>query len=141
MNLQGMMDMLLNPTNGAAAMLIGLVILGLFAAFRAQKQEDFTWTDALRDSQGKTSGFRIGIILSLVMSSWVLVVATLKAQSFTAKELTDLILIYLVIWSGSPIASKALDFLLLKYTGKATTTTETSTATVTSTATETKEKT
>lgn len=139
MNLQGMMDMVLNPTNGAAAMLIGLVILGLFTAFKAQKQEDFTWTDALRDSQGKTSGFRIGIIISLVLSSWVLVVATVKAASFTAKELTELILIYLVIWSGSPIASKALDFLLLKYTGK--TTTETSTATVTSTATETKEKT
>lgn len=133
MTIQGMLDMALNPTNGAAVMLIGLVLLGLFTAFRAQKLEDFSWTDAMRDAQGKTSGFRIGIIISLVLSSWVLVVATVKAQSFTAKELTELILIYLAVWSGSPILSKAFDLLLAKYAG--TKTTEASTAT------ETKEKT
>lgn len=131
--MNGMLDTVLNPTNGAAAVLIGLVLLGLITAFRAQQQEDFSWTDAMRDAQGKTSGFRIGIIISLVLSSWVLVVATVKAAPFTAKELTELILIYLAVWSGSPILSKAFDLLLAKYAG--TKTTEVSTST------ETKEKT
>lgn len=135
MNLSGFLDMMLNPTNGAAVILVGLVLLGLVSAFRAQKQEDFSWTDALRDAQGKPSGFRIGIIISLVMTSWVLVVATIKAAPFTAKELTELILIYLAVWSGSPIISKAFDLLLAKYAGTK------STETTTAPSAETKEKT
>ncbi len=133
MTLQGMLDMALNPTNGAAIILIGLVLLGLVSAWRAQQMSDFSWPDMLKDAAGKPSGFRLGIVISLVMSSWVLVVATVRAAPFTAKELTDLILIYLAVWSGSPILSKAFDLLLAKYAG--TKTTEASTAT------ETKEKT
>ena len=127
-----LLDMILNPTNGASLVLIGLVALGLISAFRAQRQEDFSWTDMLRDAHGKPSAFRLGIVISLIMASWVLVVITIRSiPPFTAKELTDLVLIYLIVWSGSPIVSKLLDFLLAKYTGvkpvEATTPTSTDT--------------
>lgn len=118
MNFSALIDMVLNPTNGASVILIGLLFIGLISAFRAQRIETFSWADMLKDNQGKPSAFRLGIVVSLVMASWVLVVATIKSTAMTAQELTDLFLIYLAVWSGSPIISKALDWILLKYSDK-----------------------
>ena len=107
-------------TNSASAILMGLVLLGLLTAWRAQSMEDFSWSDMLKNAQHKPSAFQLGVVVSLVMSSWLLVVATIRSAPMTAQELINLTLIYLAVWSGSPIVSKGLDWLLAKYAGKTT---------------------
>lgn len=90
-----------------------ILLLLLFACFaiviRAQRRADFDWGDALRDDTGKVSAMRLGVLVCLVISSWVLVDLTLKYADKDPEKLLYFYLIYVAVWSGAKIVEKLLE--------------------------------
>jgi hypothetical protein len=88
----------------AAAVLGVLLLATAFVLWRAARNGKFDFSAMLRDSEGKESALRLGILVSLAVSSWVIVKTalanTLDPQFFWA---------YLFTWSGALVFVKAVE--------------------------------
>ena len=97
--------------------LLFLLAIGLHVIFTSQKRDDFDWADMLKDESGKFSAFRLGVLVCLVGSTWVLLYITM----YTVKDPAGLETLfkyygaYLVVWSGAKVVEKGLEvFIALK---------------------------
>jgi hypothetical protein len=89
----------------ANIILIVLLLLGVFVMWRAGRDGTFKWSDMLRDGEGKPSASRLGIFVSLAVSSYVVMVMATKIDSF----ITDVLFWFLLTWSGTLIFVKIVD--------------------------------
>lgn len=92
----------------AAFVLILLLILALFIAWRAQGRDDFDFADMLRDSSGKTSVARVGALVCLSISSWYVIYVTIKSNTVSDNVLWSFGL-YMGVWSGTKVAERFID--------------------------------
>lgn len=89
------------------------VMLGAtwFMVRTAQKRHDFDFGNMLKDEGGKESATRLAILVALCMSSWALIFDTMKNGVVNDK----LLMIYLLVWSGTKVAEKIADALVAKW--------------------------
>jgi hypothetical protein len=97
--------------------LAGLILLGIMAIMAtlfvlAQLSENFDFRRALVDENEKPSVLRILAVGAFAISSWVLMRDAISKEG--ANE--NLLAIYLVFWSGAPIAAKFIEALHAKWT-------------------------
>lgn len=86
------------------AVLALLFALGGFVMWRAQQRDGFDFSNMLRDENGKESGVRLGILVSLAISSWWVVYLTLNKILGYYEQL-----IYLGTWSGVALFAKLIE--------------------------------
>jgi len=81
-----------------------MLVLAVYVAVRAQRRNDFDWANSLKDEQGKESIARLGALVALAISTWVIMHVTVEGK------LTEwLYTAYLLTWSGSMVLAKAVD--------------------------------
>jgi hypothetical protein len=84
----------------------------IYAAVLSQRREDFDFADMLK-SKGKPSAARLGVIVSLVVSTTILLqysrYAIQNPSDMRLSTLVDLLLIYLSVWSGTKVLEKGID--------------------------------
>jgi hypothetical protein len=85
--------------------LVVLLLLGVFVMWRSGRDGTFKWSDMLRDGDGKPSATRLGIFVSLAVSSYAVMVMATKIDKFQAEVLGW----FLLIWSGTMIAHKIIE--------------------------------
>lgn len=84
--------------------LVALAILGGFVLWKAQQRTDFDWGNMLKDENGKESAVRMGILVSLSVSTWWVVWMALHKVLGIYEQL-----LYLGTWSGVALAAKLID--------------------------------
>jgi hypothetical protein len=87
-----------------AVLLLLLSALGLML-WKAQKSGKLDLSAMFKDDAGKESGLRFAILGSWIFSSWAL-------MSMAVSKHGDLVMamgLYLLFWSGAPIAAKILE--------------------------------
>ena len=98
-----------------AVVLAVLLLWTVLIVYQAQKRADFDWGEALRDDNGKLSALRFGIFVSLVISSWCMVVAMLSIKvASDLDHVLNLFLSYMGVWSGAKVVEKAIDLIVSK---------------------------
>lgn len=96
--------------DAANALLVVLLALGAFVMWRASRDGGFRWSDMLRDEKDKPSATRLGIFVSLAVSSYVVMVMATKVDEF----IVDVLFWFLLTWSGTLIFAKVIE----KWDGK-----------------------
>lgn len=81
-----------------------LFVLGVFVMWKAQRKDGFDFGNMLRDENGKESGVRLGVLVSLAISSWWIVYLALHNILGTYEQL-----LYLGTWSGAAIVAKVIE--------------------------------
>lgn len=91
-----------------------LILLGAFWSIvkASQARPDFDFSNMLKDDAGKESAMRLGIFVSLAISSWVVIYDTIHNKAGDSNTL----LIYMAVWSGAKVAEKLVDALSNKWT-------------------------
>ena len=97
--------------------LAGLILLGMMAVMAllfmwAQSGENFDFRRMLLDENEKPSVLRVLAVGAWAMSSWVLMRDAVSKDG--ANE--TLLAIYLIFWSGAPVAAKLIEALQAKWT-------------------------
>lgn len=99
----------INITSLAFILLSGLVV---YVLFQVQKREDFDFAEMLK-SNGKPSASRLGMLLSLVISSFiVLQVAFAELSNLSPNSparLVDVLGLYLGVFAGAKVLEKGID--------------------------------
>ncbi len=115
-----------------AATLVLLFMLLAAARFaeEAQKRSDFDWGEAFK-IDGRVSWVRAALAISVGLSSWVLIYVFMNGMhaSYGAEDLVKVLhelfwyfMVYMVIWAlGPQAAERALDALVMKWTGQTVT--------------------
>jgi hypothetical protein len=88
----------------AAAVLALLLLWTAFVLWRAARNGKFDFSQMLRDAEGKESALRLGVLVSLAISSWVVVKDALDGSSDP-----QLVWAYLFTWSGALVFVKAVE--------------------------------
>lgn len=99
-----------------AIVLILLLLAGAFVMHAAQKQPGFNFSEMLTDDSGKPSAMRLAVFVCLAASTWVLIKVTMTSTD--TKDVFNLFMAYIAVWSGAKIVEKLLDVLLAKFGGK-----------------------
>lgn len=89
-----------------AIMLGVMLVLAAFVMWRAQKRTGFDFGNMLRDEAGKESAVRIGVLVSLAVSSWVVMNHALLSGRDINPQVFGL---YVFSWSGALVFVKAAD--------------------------------
>lgn len=86
-----------------AVLLLLFVAAGLWMALRAQRKEMLNFARMLKDEQDKESAMRLGVLVAIVASTWVLMKAALQ----NSEHLPQLYWAFLITWSASPVLREA----------------------------------
>jgi hypothetical protein len=89
-----------------AIMLFIMLLLATYVMWKAQKKEGFDFGNMLRDENGKESAVRIGVLVSLGVSSWTLMNHALLAGAEISEGIFS---IYVFGWSGALVFVKVAD--------------------------------
>lgn len=92
---------------------VAIFALGVWVLHKAQSssKNDFDLSEMLRDETGKPSAYRLFGFVSLASTTWGLMYHIIHTKG----EMQEWIYLgYAAIWSGSAVASKAID----AYSGK-----------------------
>ncbi len=94
--------------NTANLLLTVLLLSFVWIGVQASKKVGFDWSEMLKGTDGKPSSLRLGILVSIAVSSWVLVYSFLNKTN-SSSDLVWLFGIYLAVWSGAKVAEKMVD--------------------------------
>lgn len=94
--------------NTANLLLTVLLLSFVWIGVQASKKVGFDWSEMLKGADGKPSSLRLGILVSIAVSSWVLVYSFLNKTN-SSSDLVWLFGIYLAVWSGAKVAEKMVD--------------------------------
>jgi hypothetical protein len=89
-----------------AIMLFVMLLLAGYVMLKAQQKEGFDFGNMLRDENGKESAVRIGVLVSLGVSSWTLMNHALLAGANISE---GVFAIYVFGWSGALVFVKVAD--------------------------------
>lgn len=93
-----------------AIILILILFLGMYVLWRTQRaNNDFDFSDMLREDSGKPSSARMAVFVCLAVSTWgfMYILITNKGQIDTT-----LFVAYIAIWSGAKVAERGIDAYL-----------------------------
>ena len=104
-----------------AALVLVFGLLWILLVLRIARAGGFNWTTAFQDDNGKSSVLRIGVLVCLIISSWLLMYLALHVvqNDKTLQELFPYFMAYLAVWSGAKVVEKMLDVIMAKYGVKA----------------------
>jgi len=95
------------------ALILVLMLSAAWGMIRsAQKRADFDFGNMLKDENGKESAMRLGVLAAIAFSSWYVMSDLILSKAGDP----TILLIYLVCWSGSPVALKLGEALVAKWT-------------------------
>lgn len=96
----------LNTSSVAFIFLLGLVI---YVLFKIQQREDFDFAEMLK-TDGKPSASRLGMLISLAVSSWIVIyTASVELSSkSTSSRLSDILGLYLGVFAGAKVLEKGI---------------------------------
>ena len=116
-----------------AIILLLIVLMGAYVLYKTQSSENnnFDFSDMLRDDKNKPSALRLGIFVCLAISSWAIMYLIVSTQSID----TWVLVAYMAIWSGAKVAEKLVDAYAISKGASVVTQTESSTSTQTETTT------
>lgn len=89
-----------------AIVLLIMLLVAAYVMWKAQQRRTFDFSNMLRDESGKESSVRIGILVSLAVSSWVVMNHALLAGKDINPQIFGL---YIFGWSGALVFVKAAD--------------------------------
>lgn len=89
-----------------ALILFVMLLMAAFVMWRAQSRRGFDFGNMLRDENGKESAVRIGVLVSLAISSWYVMNHALLAGANSNPQIFGL---YVFAWSGALVFVKAAD--------------------------------
>lgn len=90
-----------------AAIVLGLLLLlPVWIMYAAHKETGFSWGQMLRDTDNKSSAVRIGVPISLAVSSYGAMYVMVKWPPADALKYHTL---FLAIWSSTLVVSKIID--------------------------------
>jgi len=89
-----------------AVMLFVMLLLAGYVLWKAQQRKGFDFGNMLRDENAKESAVRIGILVSLAVSSWTMMNHALLAGKDINPHIFGL---YVFAWSGALVFVKAAD--------------------------------
>jgi hypothetical protein len=89
-----------------AIILFIMLLLAAHVMLSAQRREGFDFGNMLRDEAGKESAVRIGVLVSLAISSWTVMNHALLAGKDINPQIFGL---YVFAWSGALVFVKAAD--------------------------------
>ena len=94
-----------------AVILLMLLIMGAYVMWKTQSNpnNNFDFSEMLRDDSGKPSAFRMGIFVSMALSSWGLMYVLIHNQGHVDTIIAYMFIAYMAIWSGAKIVEKAID--------------------------------
>jgi ascorbate-specific PTS system EIIC-type component UlaA len=92
-------------TNLPSVLLTLAVTLGAWILVRTQGREDVDLVRLFRDEAGKESVTRLGVIVSLFVTSLVLIYSVVQGREFALY----MFIIYNAVWSGTRVAEKLVD--------------------------------
>lgn len=97
----------INTVSLAFIFLLGLVV---YILFQVQKRKDFDFAEMLK-TDGKPSASRLGMLLSLAISSWVVVSAAMTdlTAGSSSSRLSDILGLYLGVFAGVKVLEKGID--------------------------------
>lgn len=96
-------------------LLFAIMIFMWRVSVKAARKPGFDWGDMLRDMSGKVSSTRVFSMLALAISSWALMVLTLKTSTGINEWFFG---VFLAVWSGQAVATKLIDLLMVWKTGQ-----------------------
>ena len=103
--------------NIANLLLTVLLLSFVWIGSQASKKVGFDLSEMLKGTDGKPSSLRLGILVSIAVSSWVLVYSFLNKTN-SSPDLVYLFGIYLAVWSGAKVAEKIVDGWVSVRSGK-----------------------
>ena len=93
----------------ATVVLLMLLVLGGYVAYKSQARSDFDFADMLRDDVTfKPSSFRLAVFICLAISSWFVIFITLDKR-YSEAVVADMMKVYIVVWSGVKVVEKLID--------------------------------
>jgi hypothetical protein len=95
-----------------AVILMLIFLLGLYVLWKTQNADnDFDFSDMLRDDSGKPSSSRLAVFVCLAVSTW-----SIMYMLVTTKGVIDtwIFVAYVAIWSGAKVAERGIDAYLNK---------------------------
>lgn len=95
-----------------AVILLLIFLLGLYVLWKTQSADnDFDFSDMLRDDNGKPSSSRLAVFVCLAVSTWAIMYMLV-----TTKGIIDtwIFVSYVAIWSGAKVAERGIDAYLNK---------------------------
>lgn len=98
----------IDTTTLAFSCLVGLVV---YVLFQVQRRQDFDFAEMLKQN-GKPSASRLGMLLALVISSWIVIqvaVAELAPGYNGSPKLVEILGLYLGIFAGTKVLEKGID--------------------------------
>lgn len=97
------------------ALLVVMLVLIVVVMWRADLGK--RWAEAFQDESGKVSALRLSIFIAVAASTWHLLYVSMNVVKASGDlgELYPFYATYLCVWSGAPVASKALDAILAKF--------------------------
>lgn len=101
-----------------------MAVLALWMMVSAQRRTDFDWGNLFKDSDGKESPARLGMVAAMALSAWLVIYVAMNTPkaAFTGDLLFNIFCVFIVAWSTAKPIDKALDLLLLKFVGPKPTT-------------------
>ena len=109
----------------ALVLLAMLVALGV-AMWKAQQRQDFDWGEGFRDANNKISFVRMGVLVCIGVSSWLLIyltMTTINAGDAPTIEALNAVfkfyVTYMAFWSGTKIAERVVEIVAAKVFGVA----------------------
>lgn len=94
-------------TSLSTLILFFVAVFCFYTAVRLQSRKDFDFADMLVDDSGKASAVRLGTIVSMIITSWVMIYVTLSKTQ--GDVITGVFALYIGIWSSAKVAEKAID--------------------------------
>jgi len=110
-----------DSTDMPAVVLLAMLLASGYAMWAAQQRPDFDWGEGFRGDGGKVSFVRVGVLVSIGVSSWVLIyitMITIKAADTATWQALDSLykyyLTFLLVWSGTKIAERIVEVAAAK---------------------------
>lgn len=101
---------LVSRLNTSSVAFIILMCLVIYVLFKVQQREDFDFAEMLK-SDGKPSASRLGMLISLAVSSWILMYTAsveLTPNNSNPSRLFDLLGLYLGVFAGAKVLEKGI---------------------------------
>ena len=100
---------LFSKLNTSSVSFMLLLLLVIYVLFQVQKRPDFDFAEMLK-TNGKPSAARLGMLVSLAVSSWIIIdVASVDLSTAnSSSRLFELLGLYLGVFAGAKVLEKGI---------------------------------
>ncbi len=104
---------MVHDTSATEAALAIIILFAIWMLIITQRHQLIDWMGIFKDETGKASSQRIMAVGCFVITSWVLIALTIDAMAHedTLDSLLKFALLYVLVFSATPIASRILEII------------------------------